>query len=107
MKKSEPIQTRISVRLTPKASSNAITDYAGGIVSMRITAPPIEGAANAACCEFLAEALGVRKSQVSLVSGAKSRSKVLLVTELPADESERRLMQLSEKRRSAERSSAE
>ncbi|MEO7719422.1 MAG: DUF167 domain-containing protein [Capsulimonas sp.] len=107
MKKSEPIQTRISVRLTPKASSNAITDYAGGIVSMRITAPPIEGAANAACCEFLAEALGVRKSQVSLVSGAKSRSKVLLVTELPADEAERRLTQLSEKRRSAERSSAE
>ena len=95
-KQVEPVQTRISVRLTPKASSNAITDYADGVVSMRITAPPVEGAANAACCAFLAEALGVRKSQVSLVSGAKSRSKVLLVTEMPSDEAERRLTLLLE-----------
>ena len=48
------LQTRLSVRLTPRASSNAVLRYEGGVLFLRLTAPLIEGAANAACCAYVA-----------------------------------------------------
>ena len=62
-----------------------------GVLSIRVTAPPVEGAANKACIELVAEALGVRTSQVELVSGQKSRNKVLSVTGLSQEEVNSRL----------------
>ena len=49
---------------------------------MRLTAPPVEGAANAACRELLAELLGVKRAQVELVSGEKAREKRFRVSGL-------------------------
>ena len=48
------LQTRLSVRLTPRASSNAVLRYEDGVLFLRLTAPLIEGAANAACCAYVA-----------------------------------------------------
>ncbi len=51
-------------------------------LTVRVTAPPIDGAANAACCAFVAELLGVRPAQVMVSQGHKSRDKVLEITGL-------------------------
>jgi uncharacterized protein (TIGR00251 family) len=48
-----------------------------GAIKIRLAAPPVDGAANAALIEFVAERLGLAKSRVRLVSGTSSRRKVL------------------------------
>ncbi len=65
----------VSVRLQPRASNNQVVSWLDGVLRLRLTAPPVDGAANRACTEFLAELLGVRRAQVTLVSGEKSRDK--------------------------------
>ncbi len=69
-----------SVRVTPRSSRNQIAGLEGAALTIKLTAPPVEGAANAALIEFIAERLGVRKSAVSIVSGGKARNKVVRVT---------------------------
>jgi len=78
----KPSQTRLSVRLTPRASSNAVTRCTDGILYLRVSAAPVEGAANAACCAYVAELLVLRPSQVTVSQGHKNRSKVLTITGL-------------------------
>lgn len=70
----------VKVRLQPRASRNAITGLFGSSLKVALTSPPVDGAANAACVEFFAELCGVAKGQVSIVSGHKSRDKVIAVT---------------------------
>ena len=71
-----------SVRLTPRASKNEIVGIQAGALRVRLTAPPVEGAANAALIEFIAERLKVRKSAISIVSGERSRNKIVRVSGL-------------------------
>ena len=71
---------RIEVRVAPRASRNAIEGWdAAGRLKVRLTAPPVEGAANAALIALLAEALGVAKSRIQVVRGSTGRTKVLEV----------------------------
>lgn len=84
-------QARLSVRVTPRASANAVVRFENGVLHLRLTAPPVGGAANAACCAFVAEALGVRVGQVTVVGGHKSRDEMLLVTGLCSEEVRARL----------------
>jgi uncharacterized protein len=65
----------LRVRVQPRASRNEVIGWREGVLHVRLTAPPVEGAANAACRDFLAEWLGVKRSQVELVSGEKAREK--------------------------------
>jgi uncharacterized protein (TIGR00251 family) len=53
---------------------------------VKLNAPPVDGAANAALCEFLAQALGVRKSAVTLIAGQTSRRKVVRVEGVTAEQ---------------------
>jgi len=69
-----------SVRVVPRSSRNQIVGVEGGALKIKLTAPPVEGAANAALIEFVAEWLGVRRSAVSIVSGDKARNKVVRVS---------------------------
>ena len=73
----------VRVRVTPKASRDAIEGVEataeGAALKARVRAVPADGAANAAVERLVAAWLGVAKSTVSLVSGAKSRIKTLSV----------------------------
>jgi uncharacterized protein (TIGR00251 family) len=81
----------LKVHITPRGSKNEITGWRGEVLCVKVTAPPVEGAANAAVLDFLADALGIRKSQVALVKGEKSREKMLRITGLTEDEVRTRL----------------
>ena len=77
--------TLLSVRVTPKASRDAVTGLhtaADGAVSLavRVTAPPDKGKANRAVIEVIASAAGIARSNLSLVAGETDRNKTLLVT---------------------------
>lgn len=67
--------TELKVHVQPRASRNAVVGWREGSLAVRLTAPPVEGAANKACRDFLAEALGVKRADVELISGDKSREK--------------------------------
>ena len=69
----------LAVRVTPRSRRNEIAGVDGQALRVRLTAPPVGGAANAALCEFLARVLGVRTSAVTLVAGQTSRRKVVRV----------------------------
>ena len=66
---------QLAVHLQPRASRNQVVDVRDGALRLRLTAPPVEGAANAACREFLGKLLGVPKGRVLLLAGERSRQK--------------------------------
>jgi uncharacterized protein (TIGR00251 family) len=68
---------RIRLRVQPRASRNEVAGEHGDALRVRLTAPPVDGAANEALVRFLAERLGVTRSAVRLVAGASGRSKVV------------------------------
>jgi uncharacterized protein (TIGR00251 family) len=81
---------RLSVRVTPGASRTEVAglkaDAQGRTaLSVRLAAPPVDGAANKALIAFLAKALGVRKADITIRSGETSRSKTLDVAGEPGD----------------------
>jgi uncharacterized protein (TIGR00251 family) len=67
---------RLAVRLQPRASRNQVVGIMGDRLKVALTAPPVEGAANAACQAFLAELFKVSKGSVRLIGGEKSRDKL-------------------------------
>ena len=74
------------MRLQPRAARDEIVGERDGALVVRLTAPPVEGRANAALCRLLARRLGVAPSRVAVVRGAKSRDKVVGVEGLSGDE---------------------
>jgi len=80
-----------SIKVHPRAKKNAITGEIGDALKISLTAPPVEGRANAACIEFFAKLLKVPRSSVTIASGESSRNKVLRVTGLSAGEIRKRL----------------
>jgi len=64
-----------SVRVKPRASRNAIEGERDGALVVRLTAPPVEGEANAALVEILAARLHIPKSAVRIVAGERARLK--------------------------------
>jgi len=67
------------VRVQPGASKNEIVGVQQDALRVRISAPPVEGKANKALIGFLAKELGVKKSQIEIVSGHTSRVKTIKV----------------------------
>jgi len=72
----------LRLHVTPRGSRNEITGWRDNVLCVKITAPPVEGAANAAIVKVIADVLGVRTSQVELVQGDKSREKTVKVSGL-------------------------
>jgi len=89
--KSVPGGVTLAVRVTPRAGRNEIVGAQGEALKVKLAAPPVEGAANAALCEFLADRLGVRKSAVTIIAGRTSRHKVARVEGVTTDEARARL----------------
>jgi uncharacterized protein (TIGR00251 family) len=73
---------RLAVRLTPRAAHNRVDGIILGtdgraMLQLRLTAPPVEGAANKALIAFLAELLHLRKADITIRSGETARLKIL------------------------------
>jgi len=83
--------TAFPVRVIPRASRNEVEGITGNALKVRVTAPPVEGAANKALIELLAERLKVRKSQIEIVAGQTSQNKMISVVGLRPSEVEKRL----------------
>ena len=69
----------IRVRVVPRAKRNELAGERAGALLVRVTAPPVDGKANAAVCRLIARAAGVPPSRVSVVRGASARDKVVRV----------------------------
>ena len=79
-----------AVRVQPRARKSAITGEVGEALKITLTAPPVEGRANDACIEFLAEFLNVPRGSVTIISGHSSRNKVVRIAGRTAAEIEQR-----------------
>ncbi len=69
----------LSIRIQPRASKNEIVRREGCGFKIRLTAPPVDGAANEALIRFLADTFSVPKSQVEIVSGHTAREKIVRI----------------------------
>lgn len=75
---------RLQVLVQPRASRSRVLGEHGGALKIALAAPPVDGAANEALVELLADLLGVPRRQVSLVSGQASRRKTIQVAGVDA-----------------------
>ncbi len=89
--KAHPDGTLLAVKVIPRASRNEVGNAIGSELKIKVTAPPVDSAANRAVIEFLAETTGCAKSAMSLLRGETARHKILLVRGLTPEELERRL----------------
>ena len=80
-----------AVKVQPRAKKNAVTGEVGDALKVSLTAPPIDGKANAGCVEFFAKLLKVPRSSVTIASGQTSRGKVIRVAGLSAEEVRKRI----------------
>ncbi len=84
----------LSVRAQPRSAANQVVGWQGGALRVRVTAPPVEGAANRAVVGVLADALGIPRSRVTLVRGAHGRDKLVRIDGISRDLLEARLSAL-------------
>ena len=79
------------IQVTPRASLAEITGWQDGALKLKVTAQPVEGAANFACINLLAEALQLKKSQLEILAGEKSRKKIVLVKDISKKDLEEKI----------------
>lgn len=65
----------LEIRVQPRASADGIVGIVDGRVRVRVTAPPVDDAANRRVLRMLAKEFGVARSQITLIAGAASREK--------------------------------
>jgi uncharacterized protein (TIGR00251 family) len=82
---------RIAIRVHPRSHRTELAGYRDGILQVRVTAPATEGKANKAVCRLLAKELGVPPSNVTIVHGERSRTKMINVVGLDQPSAEGRL----------------
>ena len=75
----------LNLRIVPRAAKNAIHGELGDALKIRLCAPPVDGAANAALIEFLSDFFSLPRARVQLLSGATSRNKRVLLAGVPAN----------------------
>jgi len=79
------------IQVIPHASRAEIAGVQEGAFKVKVTAPPVEGAANEACIKLLAKELGLKKSQMEISSGAKSRKKTVMIKDISKAELETKI----------------
>jgi hypothetical protein len=70
----------LRLHIQPRASKSEVCGVQGDALKIRLTSPPVDGAANKLCCEFLADLFKVPKSAVEIISGETSRKKRVKIT---------------------------
>ena len=76
----------LQIRVQPRASRNSIRLASDGLYRISVTSPPVEDAANASVCAYLAKMLGVAKSNVTITSGIHSRIKTVCIANIDKNE---------------------
>ena len=79
-----PAGAVLNLRIVPRAAKNAIQGEHGDALKIRLCAPPVDGAANAALIEFLSDAFSLPRARVQLLAGATSRNKRVLLSGCPS-----------------------
>lgn len=74
-----PAGVELHLLVQPRASRDQLAGVQGAELKVRLAAPPVDGAANAACCAFFAKLCSLPKSRVILIGGESSRHKRLLL----------------------------
>ena len=70
---------KINIKVHARSKRESVTELPDGSYKVEVKAPPVDGAANEAICELLAENFGVHKRDVSVVSGATNNKKIVEV----------------------------
>ncbi len=84
-------QVELTVQVTPRASANQVGRYEDGLLRVRVTRPPADGEANRAVLNLVARRLRMPSSALTLVAGARSRTKRYAIEGLSAAELHLRL----------------
>lgn len=74
-----PPACTLAIKTIPNAPRSAVVGWLGAALKVKIHAPPVDGRANDALCEFLAEQLGLPRRAVTLVQGNTSRQKLVRI----------------------------
>jgi uncharacterized protein (TIGR00251 family) len=84
--RSAGVEARLAIRVQPGASQNGVNGWIGDAVKLRVTSPPVEGAANIHCLAILSDLLNIPPSHLSLVKGVRSRNKVVRILGLSREQ---------------------
>lgn len=76
----------VAVYVQPRASKNEIAGIFNGALKVRLTSPPVEGAANTLLVKFLAKKLGISASGLKIISGETSRRKIVEIRDVTKEE---------------------
>jgi uncharacterized protein (TIGR00251 family) len=68
---------RIYVKVSPRSSKNEVTKTAEGEYKVKLTAPPVDGAANDALVKLLADYFSVGRSQIKILGGRTAKTKIV------------------------------
>jgi uncharacterized protein (TIGR00251 family) len=88
---SHPRGSELSLTISARAAVNALELECAGALRVRIAAPPVDGAANAALLRYLSRVLDIPKSRLSISSGHASRHKRILITGFSPEDIDQRL----------------
>ena len=88
-------QTKVSVKVRPGGRKNEIVGFTGGVLEIRVAAPPVDNKANLELVAFLSQALGLSKSSVTILRGHTGRHKLVLIDGLDQAEVTKRLSSFS------------
>lgn len=80
------LETKIAVHLTPGARQDAILGWREDVLWAQVTAPPVEGRANAALLRLLAQALEMAPGRLRLAAGHRSREKLVAAEGMTGEE---------------------
>jgi uncharacterized protein (TIGR00251 family) len=82
----------LAVRVTPRSSKNEITEIqSDGTIKIRLTAPPVDGKANKALIEFLADVLDIAPSKMEIAAGETARDKLIVIFDMDPETVNERL----------------
>jgi uncharacterized protein (TIGR00251 family) len=85
------VSGNLAVKVYPGAGCNRIAGYNQGVLQIKIKAPPVEGKANTELIKYLSSRLKVPKSDISIVRGLTSQTKLVHVENLVPEEALKRL----------------
>ena len=77
---------KLTVRVVPRSSRSEIVGEHDGALKIKLTSPPVDGAANAELIALIAKTLGVPRSDVVITSGESSKTKQLRITGVTASQ---------------------